>query len=231
MQPLPSAIRQAFAQPLPIDAQGAERTCRDVRDLILPHAIGNTHPRFFGWVHGCGSAGGMLAELVAAGSSPSPAHLHRRPPRLGDRLRREPGEELRDAPRSAGGTRPAGGAQERADRPILRCVVQSGRRRRASEERVGAQPASASGFRRSSPSAEPSLIARMLSTQRSVIATTAWMLPPAQCGVSSTLSSWRSGEAAAMAPPRRRRARRRRSCLQRSPPTAPPRRPGRRARC
>ncbi|MGH6897716.1 MAG: pyridoxal-dependent decarboxylase [Geminicoccaceae bacterium] len=65
-QPVPDAIRQAFAAPLPIEGQGPERTCRDVRDLILPHATGNAHPRFFGWVHGCGTAGGILAELVAA---------------------------------------------------------------------------------------------------------------------------------------------------------------------
>ena len=33
---------------------------------IVPFATGNTHPRFFGWVHGTGSAAGVLAELVAA---------------------------------------------------------------------------------------------------------------------------------------------------------------------
>ncbi len=33
---------------------------------ILPYATGNIHPRFFGWVHGSGTAGGLLAELLAA---------------------------------------------------------------------------------------------------------------------------------------------------------------------
>jgi glutamate/tyrosine decarboxylase-like PLP-dependent enzyme len=65
-QPVPEAVRLALAEPLPLEGQGAERTCREVRDLILPHPTGNTHPRFFGWVHGCGTAGGILAELVAA---------------------------------------------------------------------------------------------------------------------------------------------------------------------
>ena len=34
---------------------------------ILPYGTGNTHPRFWGWVHGTGTAGGMLAEMAAAG--------------------------------------------------------------------------------------------------------------------------------------------------------------------
>ena len=65
-QPVPDAVRQALAQPLPVQGQGLERTCREVRDLILPYATGNTHPRFWGWVHGSGTPGGILAELIAA---------------------------------------------------------------------------------------------------------------------------------------------------------------------
>lgn len=33
---------------------------------IVPYATGNTHPRFYGWVHGTGSATGVAAEMVAA---------------------------------------------------------------------------------------------------------------------------------------------------------------------
>jgi glutamate/tyrosine decarboxylase-like PLP-dependent enzyme len=65
-QPVPDAVRQTLAEPLPRAGQGIERTCRDVRDLILPYPTGNIHPRFWGWVHGSGTAGGILAELVAA---------------------------------------------------------------------------------------------------------------------------------------------------------------------
>ena len=65
-QPVPDAVRQALAQPLPVQGQGLERTCREVRDLILPYATGNTHPRFWGWVNGSGTPGGVLAELIAA---------------------------------------------------------------------------------------------------------------------------------------------------------------------
>lgn len=33
---------------------------------IMPYATGNTHPKFFGWVHGTGLPLGVAAELVAA---------------------------------------------------------------------------------------------------------------------------------------------------------------------
>jgi aromatic-L-amino-acid/L-tryptophan decarboxylase len=34
---------------------------------VAPYGVGNRHPRFFGWVHGGGTAIGMLAEMLAAG--------------------------------------------------------------------------------------------------------------------------------------------------------------------
>jgi glutamate/tyrosine decarboxylase-like PLP-dependent enzyme len=39
---------------------------RKLADDVLPYATGNTHPAFFGWVHGSGLASGLLSELVAA---------------------------------------------------------------------------------------------------------------------------------------------------------------------
>lgn len=33
---------------------------------LLPYGTGNTHPRFFGWVHGSGTPSNLIAELVAS---------------------------------------------------------------------------------------------------------------------------------------------------------------------
>lgn len=33
---------------------------------LLPQGPGNTHPRFFGWVHGAGTPSGLIADMVAA---------------------------------------------------------------------------------------------------------------------------------------------------------------------
>ena len=38
---------------------------------VLPYAIGNTHPRFWGWVMGGGDAVGMMAEMLTATMNPN----------------------------------------------------------------------------------------------------------------------------------------------------------------
>jgi glutamate/tyrosine decarboxylase-like PLP-dependent enzyme len=64
-RPVPEQVKAALAEPPPHAPQGADKVCADFRRLVLPYATGNTHPRFFGWVHGSGTPGGMLAELLA----------------------------------------------------------------------------------------------------------------------------------------------------------------------
>ena len=34
---------------------------------VAPYSVGNLHPRFMGWVHGAGTAVGLVAEMLAAG--------------------------------------------------------------------------------------------------------------------------------------------------------------------
>ncbi len=43
-----------------------EQLVDDLENLIMPFATGNTHPRFFGWVHGTGLASSLLASMVEA---------------------------------------------------------------------------------------------------------------------------------------------------------------------
>lgn len=66
-QPAPADVRAGFGTPLPRQptslAAAHDRFMRD----ILPYAVGNAHPGFMGWVHGGGTAVGMLAETLAAG--------------------------------------------------------------------------------------------------------------------------------------------------------------------
>lgn len=65
-RPVPDHIRAELAQPIPRAAQGAEEVCHDALRLVLPYRTGNVHPRFFGWVHGAGTPGGIIADLLAA---------------------------------------------------------------------------------------------------------------------------------------------------------------------
>jgi glutamate/tyrosine decarboxylase-like PLP-dependent enzyme len=66
-QPVPDQARVAFRSPLPAQGSDLADVHQQFMDNILPYAIGNTHPGFFGWVHGGGTAAGMLAEMLAAG--------------------------------------------------------------------------------------------------------------------------------------------------------------------
>jgi len=65
-QAVPELVKQTLAEPLPDEPQGAEKAAAAAARLILPYPTGNIHPRFFGWVHGSGTAGGVIAEMLAA---------------------------------------------------------------------------------------------------------------------------------------------------------------------
>ena len=64
--PVPESVKQSLSEEAPVAGQGLARACDDVENYILPYLLGNTHPRFFGWVHGTGTAGGVLSAIYAA---------------------------------------------------------------------------------------------------------------------------------------------------------------------
>jgi aromatic-L-amino-acid/L-tryptophan decarboxylase len=66
-QPIPTEIREQFRAPLPHAPSELADVYREFSDFVVPYATGNVHPGFMGWVHGGGSAVGMLAEMLAAG--------------------------------------------------------------------------------------------------------------------------------------------------------------------
>jgi aromatic-L-amino-acid decarboxylase len=66
-RPIPDNVRTRFRAELPRQASDLGDVYREFTDFIVPYATGNVHPGFMGWVHGGGSAVGMLAEMLAAG--------------------------------------------------------------------------------------------------------------------------------------------------------------------
>ncbi len=63
--PFPKKMRDSFdvappKQPAEIDH------VREQIEALLPYGVGNTHPRFFGWVHGSGSPGNLIAEIATS---------------------------------------------------------------------------------------------------------------------------------------------------------------------
>lgn len=63
--PPPDTLKQALAEPLPKSGLPLQAVSDRLID-ILPYGVGNTHPRFFGWVHGAGSPGNMLAQIITS---------------------------------------------------------------------------------------------------------------------------------------------------------------------
>ena len=60
-----SALKQSFETALPRAGQGLQATQAHMASL-LPYGVGNTHPRFFGWVHGSGTPGNLIADIATA---------------------------------------------------------------------------------------------------------------------------------------------------------------------
>ena len=66
-QRMPDARRAELRETLPREGMPPARVYDEFRRLVAPYGVGNTHPRFMGWVHGGGTGIGMLAELLAGG--------------------------------------------------------------------------------------------------------------------------------------------------------------------
>lgn len=64
-QPVPETVKREFSTPPPALGRGADAAVSDIVRLVLPYATGNVHPGFCGWVHGGGTAGSLLAEMLA----------------------------------------------------------------------------------------------------------------------------------------------------------------------
>lgn len=68
-QPVPEDIKAQFKAPLPVSSQAEVEVYEAFKQTILPYPLGNTHPRFWGWVIGTGTPVGMLAELLTGAIS------------------------------------------------------------------------------------------------------------------------------------------------------------------
>ena len=65
-QHAPPHVKAHFQGPLPRDPQPSEEVYQEYVQYILPYQVGNSHPRFWGWVLGSGTVMGIFAELLAA---------------------------------------------------------------------------------------------------------------------------------------------------------------------
>src|SRR5262249_58474453 len=67
----PDERAELLSLPLPAHGRPGAALLDDAERLVLPHPMGNGHPRFFGWVNSPPAPMGVLAELIAAAVDPS----------------------------------------------------------------------------------------------------------------------------------------------------------------
>ena len=64
---IPEAAKKTLAVPAPRDPQELDAIYEEFRRNVEPYALGNRHPRFWGWVIGGGTPVGVLGDLLASG--------------------------------------------------------------------------------------------------------------------------------------------------------------------
>ncbi len=71
-QRMPESERRVLMDmPLPSPALSGEEILRFVAEQVLPHPMGNGHPRFFGWVNSPPDMLAVVTEILAAAMDPS----------------------------------------------------------------------------------------------------------------------------------------------------------------
>jgi aromatic-L-amino-acid decarboxylase len=70
-QPLPDEVVARFRAPLPLSPQDPAAVYQEFRESVAPFGMGNTHPRFWAWYMGAGTAFGALGDFLAAMLNPN----------------------------------------------------------------------------------------------------------------------------------------------------------------
>jgi aromatic-L-amino-acid decarboxylase len=70
-RPIPAQVAASFKSPAPDDPSDLESVYQEFLETILPYQLGNTHPRFWGWYMGAGTATGALADFLASALNPN----------------------------------------------------------------------------------------------------------------------------------------------------------------
>jgi glutamate/tyrosine decarboxylase-like PLP-dependent enzyme len=62
----PAHVKAHFAGPAPAGPQPVDEIYAEYLEYVRPYQLGNSHPRFWGWVLGTGTPMGVIAEMLAA---------------------------------------------------------------------------------------------------------------------------------------------------------------------
>lgn len=62
----PAAEARRCDEALPLDGAALSTLIDELQTRVLPFTLGNSHPRFWGWVHGSGTPSGIVSHLMMA---------------------------------------------------------------------------------------------------------------------------------------------------------------------
>ena len=65
----PAHVKAHFDGPAPAGPQPVDEIYAEWLEYVQPYQLGNSHPRFWGWVLGAGTPMGVIAELLAASTN------------------------------------------------------------------------------------------------------------------------------------------------------------------
>jgi glutamate/tyrosine decarboxylase-like PLP-dependent enzyme len=65
------AAARLFDEPLPEEGESVEKVLAFVREHIMPFPMGNSHPRFYGFINATADPVGILADFLAAAMNPN----------------------------------------------------------------------------------------------------------------------------------------------------------------
>ena len=83
---VPEELEAEYRAPAPSHPEGIESAYRDFERLVRPFPTGNAHPRFWGWVPGQGTPGGIIAALLAGGLNTVAGQFNDGPSRVHDQV-------------------------------------------------------------------------------------------------------------------------------------------------
>ncbi|UCG00815.1 MAG: amino acid decarboxylase, partial [Candidatus Heimdallarchaeota archaeon] len=65
-QPIPSEIKDRARKPIPKESQKIKAIYDEIKEIVIPFTLGNTHPSFWGWVVGTGTLFSAFGDFIAS---------------------------------------------------------------------------------------------------------------------------------------------------------------------
>jgi glutamate/tyrosine decarboxylase-like PLP-dependent enzyme len=85
-QQVPEESESYFRKRLPQEGTPLPQLVDEFFTHVLPYPTGNSHPRFWGWVGGAGTPGGVIAETLTALMNSVPGNFNDAPARVEDQV-------------------------------------------------------------------------------------------------------------------------------------------------